>query len=278
MALLTTSTNGALLPDEIGALIVQPVRQKSVALQVATVVTTLNHDYRVPVLEGDGGAAWVAENEEIPLTDAAFDEIIVTPSKVAGLRRISRELADDSNPSAQAIVGDAVAQVLANRVDQAFFGNTITNGPSGLLSVTGVSAVDTGSAIANTDVFAEALSKAEGAGAVVTSFVAHPDTVLALSKVKKQTGSNEPLLGYDASQPTRRQVLGVPLLPSPAVAVGDVWAIPQAKVIAVLRQDVTLDVDRSVFFTADSIAIRATLRVGFAFPHPAAIVRLYDAP
>ncbi|WP_330359216.1 phage major capsid protein [Mycobacteroides abscessus] len=278
MTLLTTSTNGALLPNEIGSLIVQPVRQMSVALSVATIVTTSAHEHRVPIVKGDAGAAWVAEGAEITASDADFDEIVVQPQKVAGLSIISRELAEDSSPSAQAAVGEGLAQSIANKVDAAFFGDTVANGPSGLLSVAGVQTVDTGGTIANTDPFAEALSLAETAGAVVTSFVAHPSTILQLSKVKKQTGSNEPLLGYDASQPTQRQVLGVPLIPSPAVAVGDVWAIPAAKVVIVLRDDVRLEVDRSRYFESDRIGVKATMRVGVAFPHPAAIVRLFDAP
>lgn len=279
MTMLTALSGGThgILPDDLGPLIVQPVRRKSVALRVASVVTTISHEYRVPVLEGDGGAAWVAEGAEIPLTDAEMDEIVVVPSKVAGLRAISRELAEDSAPSAQSIVGEAVAQSIANAVDASFFGSTVANGPSGLLSVTGVQTVDTGGTIANTDPFAEALSLSENEGAAVTAFVANPATVLQLAKVKKQTGSNEPLLGYDASQPTQRQVLGVPLIPCPAVAVGDVWAIPQAKVLVVLRDDVRLDVDRSRYFETDRIGIKATMRVGVAFPHAAAIVRLHDA-
>lgn len=280
MTLLTSPAGGThgLLPDQIGALVTQPVRQMSVALRTATVVTSTSTEYRVPIVEGDAGAMWVAEGGEITATDADFDEIVVRPAKVAGLSIISRELAEDSAPSAQALVGEGLAQSIANKIDAAFFGNTVTNGPSGLLSVTGLSVVDTGGTIANTDPFAEALSKSETVGAQVTSFVAHPATVLTLSKVKKQTGSNEPLLGYDASQPTQRQVLGIPLIPSPAVAVGDVWAIPAAKVVVVLRDDVRLEVDRSRYFESDRVGIKATMRIGFAFPHAAAVVRLYDAP
>ncbi|MGV0778903.1 phage major capsid protein [Mycolicibacterium elephantis] len=276
MTLLTSSTGGALLPNEIGVLITQPVRQMSVAMAVASVVTTTQHEYRVPVVDADASAAWTAEGAEITPSDAEFSEVVVTPPKVAGLSIISRELADDSAPSAQELVGIGLAQSIATKVDAAFFGDTVANGPSGLLSVEGVQTVDTGGTIANTDPFAEALSKAETVGAQVTSFVAHPTTVLALSKVKKQTGSNEPLLGYDAAAPTQRQVLGVPLIPCPAVGAGDVWAIPQAKVLVVLRDDVRLEVDRSAYFSSDRVGIKATMRIGFAFPHPAALVRLTD--
>jgi HK97 family phage major capsid protein len=276
---LLTATSGdthGILPNEIGALIVEPVRRASVAFQVASVVTTSAHEYRIPVVTSDAGAAWTAEGEEINATDAGLDEIIVRPFKVAGLSIVSRELASDSSPSAQQLVGEGLAQSLAAKVDAAFFGNTVLNGPSGLLSVSGVQYVDTAAGIVNTDVFAEALSKAENVGATVSAFVGNPVDVLTLSKVKRLDNSNEPLLSFDATQPTRRQVLGVPLVSSPAVAAGDIWAIPAAKAMVVLREDVTLTVDSSAYFSSDCIGIRATLRVGFAFPHPAAIVRLTD--
>lgn len=274
---LLTATSGdthGILPNEIGALIVEPVRRASVAFQVASVVTTSAHEYRIPVVTSDAGAAWTAEGEEINATDAGLDEIIVRPFKVAGLSIVSRELASDSSPSAQQLVGEGLAQSLAARVDAAFFGNTVLNGPSGLLSVSGVQYVDTAAGIVNTDVFAEALSKAENVGATVSAFVGNPVDVLTLSKVKRLDNSNEPLLSFDATQPTRRQVLGVPLVSSPAVAAGDIWAIPAAKAMVVLREDVTLTVDSSAYFSSDCIGIRATLRVGFAYPHPAAIIRL----
>lgn len=278
---LLTATSGSthgLLPNEIGALVTEPVRRASVAMNVATVVTTINNEYRVPVVVTDAGADWVAEGEEITPTDATMTEIIVRPSKVAGLSVISRELATDSSPSAQQLVGDGLAQSIATKIDAAFFGNTTANGPSGLLSLADVQTVDTGAGIVDTDPFAEAISKAEEVGAVITSFVANPADVLALSKLKKlTTGSNEPLLTADPTQPTRRQVLGVPVISSPAVAVGDVWAIPAAKVMVVLREDVTLAVDESAYFSSDSIGVRATVRVGYAYPHEAAIVRLTAA-
>lgn len=186
MTLLTNTTGGthSLLPDEIGALVVQPVRRMSIALNplVTTGATTLDHEYRVPIVKGDAGAAWIAEGAEIAATDADFDELIVRPQKVGGLSIISRELAEDSSPSAQALVGEGMAQSIANKVDLAFFGSTVTNGPDGPLSLTGVQTVNTGGTITNTDPFAEALSLAETVGARITSFIAHPATVLQMSR------------------------------------------------------------------------------------------------
>lgn len=105
-------------------------------------------------------------------------------------------------------------------------------------------------------------------------FVANPADALVLAKLKDETGSNRPLLGIDATAPTKRNVLGVPLLTSPGVRVGSVWGIPKARAFVVRRQDVTLAVDRSAYFTSDRTAIKATLRVGFGFPRPAALQRV----
>lgn len=49
---------------------------------------------------------------------------------------------------------------------------------------------------------------------------------------------------------------------------------PRVRAILVRRNDVDLAVDRSAYFTSDRTAIRATMRVSFAFPHAAAIQKI----
>ncbi|MCE7480764.1 MULTISPECIES: phage major capsid protein [Actinomycetes] len=50
--------------------------------------------------------------------------------------------------------------------------------------------------------------------------------------------------------------------------------IPKVRAILVRRNDVDLAVDRSAYFTSDRTAIRATMRVSFAFPHAAAVQKI----
>ena len=64
------------------------------------------------------------------------------------------------------------------------------NGPSGLLSLSGVNVVDTGTAIANLDPFHQAKADALADGAELSVFILAPDVALALSKAKQATGSN----------------------------------------------------------------------------------------
>lgn len=275
MALYTSGAEGILTPEEVGALIVQPVEKASVAMQVATVVHTGSHEFRIPIVTSDATAAWTPEGQDITPSDAGVDEITVAPDKLAALSIISTELANDSSPEATGLVGNSIARDLARKVDAAFFGDTIANGPDGIESLAGRQTVANG-AITNVDDFAEAVSLAENVGAQVTAFVANANTVLSLSKLKKATGSNEPLLQPDPTLPTRRQILGVPLWSVPNTVLPDavIWALDGSRVYVVIRQDVDLRVDESRYFESDRIGIRATLRIGFGYPHQAALVRI----
>jgi len=276
MTLLDSTAGGILRPEDVGPLIVRPVSLASRAFLVSTQVQTASKDYRLPIVNADPSASFVAEGQEIPVTDADIEELIVTPGKVAGLTVVSRELAEDSSPEATQVVGDGLARDIAKQVDAAFFGTTTANGPDGLRNLSGVTVVDATGALVNLDAFAEAIAESLNVGGTITSFVASPTVALALAQLKQfgATDSNVPLLQPDPTQPTRRLVQGVPLIISPAVGDDVVWGIPQEFSFAVLHNDVTLDVDTSAFFTSDRVGVRTTLRVGFGWPHPASIVRI----
>ncbi|QKW05576.1 phage major capsid protein [Streptomyces sp. NA04227] len=271
-----TTAPGAegITPDQYAALLIQPVQGESVAFQVATQITTEATRTHLPIVQEDTGAAWTREGDEIPVEDATLGEEIVTPAKVAGLTVVSSELAEDSNPQAQQIVGDGLARSIARQVDAAFFGRLPDPAPRGLEAVQGVTTVTAGKKWANLDPFLEAIAQAETVGATLTSFTAHPTDALALATLKEQTGSNRPLLGSDPTAPTRRVIAGVPLHVSSAVTPGTVWGLPKDRVFVVLRRDVKVDVSAEPFFTSDQVAVRGTCRIGFGHPHPAAITRV----
>ena len=123
--------------------------------------------------------------------------------KLAGLSILSNELVNDSDPSALQVVGDGLVRDLRTRLDAAYFGTTVANAPDGIQALAGVTTV-TGGTITNLDAFADAVSKAEVVWQHITSWVAHPNTVLTLMKLKDEANSNRPLLGTDPSQPAPR--------------------------------------------------------------------------
>lgn len=272
-----TSTGGAaiLTPEQVEALVIRPLQADSVATQASTIINTASSSTRIPIVGADPTTGWVAEGAEISASDPTLAEIDVTVKKLAGLTAITNELAADSNPAAQSVVGEGLVRDLRAKLDAAFFAaTTATNAPAGLGTLAGVSTIEAPAAFGNLDDFAEAIAAAETLGRTITSFVANPADALALSVLKDQTGSNRPLLQSDPTLPTRRLILGVPLLVSAAVTPGTVWAIPAAQSYVVIRTDASVVVDSSAFFSSDRLAVRATLRVGFAFPHAAAISKI----
>lgn len=277
MTLFTTTDDvKGISPDAISALITLPVEQASIAAQVATVVPTTATRTHIPLVTADPSASWVAEGAEIGASDPTIDDVVVEPAKIAGLTVITNELAADTSPAAASIVGSGLSRDIARKIDVAFFG---TNGasavqPDGLEDLAGVTDVDAGAAWANLDPFAEAIANGEGLGAPITAFVANPADALILATLKEASTSNRPLLSPDPTQPSKRLLQGVALFVSPGVTAGTIWGIPKDRTFLVRRSDVDLQIDRSAYFTSDRTAIRATMRVAFAFAHAAAIQKI----
>lgn len=278
MTLLETgqdAASGILTPETVSALVVRPVTQASRIFAVSTTVTTQTKDYRLPIVNTDPTSGFVAEGQEIGVSDPDILELVITPAKVAGIVVVSRELANDSNPEATDVVGEGLGRDIAKKIDAAAFGTSTANGPDGLRALAGVTEIDATGPLENLDAFAEAISEAENVGAQLTSFVASPAVALALSQLKTGSQLNTPLLGSSATDPTVRLALGIPIVVSPAVGDDVVWGIPKTFSYCVIRDDeVMLDVDKSPFWSSDRIGVKATLRVSWGWPHPAAIQKL----
>lgn len=279
MATLSTTANGRpLLVDDVATLLVQPTINLAIADKVATTVTTPSTVFRVPSVTADPSAAWVTEGSEIPVSNATVAELDVTPAKLAGLSVISSELAADSSPAAAQVVGDGLARDMSRRLDAAFFGALPAPAPAGLAALSGVQSVIDAAAFASLDAFITAISLAETVGATITDFAVGPTTALQLAKIKELSGGTRPLLSMgDPTAPSRRMISGVPLHVSAAIPDGIAWALDRSRVWLVVREDSTVIADSSVFFTSDRVAVRGTMRVGFAFPHAASIVRIATA-
>lgn len=277
---MNTSNLSAISPDQIEQLVVQPVEANSIALQAGTLVTTDATRTKIPRVTADPSASWVAEGAEIGTSDPTVDDITVTPEKLAGLVVVSTEAAEDTSPAAADMIGDGLARDIAKKLDAAFFGTSPASSaqPEGLEDLAGVTEVDAGTAWADLDPFAAALSNAEGHGVQVSNFVANPADALLLSQLKESTSSIRPLLGADATTATRRLIQGVPLLVSSAVTAGTIWGIPKQRAVIVRRKDVELDVDASAYFTSYRTAVRAILRVGFGFTDPATVQKVMLSP
>ena len=178
MALTTTGGASILTPEEVGALVVRPLMEQSVAAQVSTVVQTSSHDFRVPVVSAPTPPPRGPLKAPKSLSDPTITEVVVTPKKLAGLTVITNELAADSSPAALQVVGDGLVRDLKRKLDAAYFGNTTTNGPNGL-RFTHHRPVDAGDAWTNLDAFEGARVGSRNPVHQLGAFVANPATALA---------------------------------------------------------------------------------------------------
>lgn len=277
MAFQHSNVADAFTPADYGELLNKAIQARSTAFQVTTLYTTDKVKVNFPLWISDPAVTWLAELEEITPTDGSTGEVSCTPSKVGGIQTVSNESADDSDPAIADQVAAAIANQIAHSVDSAFLGDGTSGGsaaktPDGLLS-TAYQTVDTGSGITNLDFFISAIFKAQSVGATITHWVMDPTTAETLSKLKKATGSNEPLLELVADG---FRLAGIPVLTNAAVDADTVaWGIDSTRTKTVLRKGT--EVKRFDVPRIDAIDVRGISRVGFAFLHPQANVRLFDA-
>lgn len=275
MAVFDSNLAQAWTPEDYGKLIDTVIAAKSIAFQAGTVISTSSESFRTPMHTADPSVGWYAENTQISLTDPDTNELVVTPKKVAGLTQISNEAAADTNPAVADQVGQSLGRAVAKKIDAAFFASTTTNGPSGILSLTGINVVDTGTVtLTSLDPFHEATAAALADGATLTHFILAPDVALTLAKAKQQTDSN---MGLLASVGDGITLAGVPVLVSTDVAAGNAWGVDAAQILVVQRTGTTVVRSTEAAFDYDAVQVRATARVGFGFANPAGVVRLYDA-
>lgn len=265
--LTSTPGNSGILPPEYGALITGPLTETAIAFdpRVSRTVTTSLHEFRAPLFKEGGTASWVAEGEEIQLSKPSLDEVRIVPSKAAGIRALSRELVEDSDPSAQELVGAELARSLVEQVDTAFFGDLAAPAAKGLGSVSPTTA---SGALTSLDLIHDAKAAAEAQGGRPTALLAHPLDVLRLVKLKDAEGSARGLL------PDATTVAGVPVVSTEFATEGEPWLVDSSAILTVLRDDTSIAINEATYFTSDRIAIRGTVRVGFGFVRPSALVKI----
>ncbi len=278
MSMKRTDTASAWLPEDYGRLLDLEVQAKAAAARVSTVFSTDKEKVSFPLWVSSPTPSWLNELEDIPLTDGDTDEVTAFPKKTISLTLVSNELAADANPDIASQIARAASNKIVTSIDAAFFNDgTDTKAPAGLLSLVDESdaalytEVDPGASLANLDPFIEARYAAEAANASLTHWLVTPATAEALSKLKRQTGSNQSLIQFVEDGIT---VAGLPVVTSTHVdASTTAWGVDKSQLRYVSRLGST--VERFPSVTNDGLYIRAKSRVDFAFLNPAGIVRIW---
>lgn len=267
---------------------------QSVALRSGIqVLRTENDSLVVPRLLSDQVAYWTSEGSPITDSDPTADTMTATPRKVAALTAISNEVIDDSSPPVLQSFGMQIIRSLALAFDLGVFQGTGTPPQiQGIRGTTGIQDVfmgDNGAAPTSLDEYAEAIGLLESENAEAGAIVMAPRTWGDLLKLKEQTtGSNKPLLQESAgsgSQGIERRIYGVPVYLSSQLAVNEVkgtsgsvcssaYVYQPDQLVAVIRRETTVEVDRSRLFNSDQSEMRAIMRADLLVPNPKAVVRI----
>lgn len=269
MSTMMTTNVQALASSESAALILGPLLDEGLGTrpEIAQVAQTGATEYRVPVVRAGAAAAWVREGEEITPSGLDLEELIITPAKLAGLVPISRELAEDSAPSAVEEVGRSLATSVIFHADAALLGNAEAPGPEGLAHQDGVQEID-GGGLDSLDPLHAAKTEIAVAGGTATSIVAHPRDILRLAQLKDADGSNRGLVEDTTT------VVGLPLFPSAHATEGTIWVLDSQAITTVIRSTVEVESSRDVYFSSDRIAVRATARMAYGFAYPERLARI----
>jgi HK97 family phage major capsid protein len=177
-----TGSAGGFLAATQNMSFIDILRARSVAMAMgATRMTGLSGNVTVPRQTGAATAAWLAnETTAVAESDQVFSQMALTPRNVAAYTEVSRQLMLQSDPSAEMLVMNDLAAVVALAVDNASInGSGAAGQPLGIVNTVGIGAV-TGTSLAyagvlefQTDVMtANALVNPAASGYVATPIVA----------------------------------------------------------------------------------------------------------
>jgi HK97 family phage major capsid protein len=135
-----TTTAGDLIPtDHRADLYIGPLRDSLVvrSLGVRT-LSGLRGNLEIPKAGTGIVSGWVNENEALPEGNLTFEGVTMKPRHVGAISSWSRQLAQQSDPSIEALLRDDLAYAIGRAVDTAIIGGDGVKEPLGILKTTGI--------------------------------------------------------------------------------------------------------------------------------------------
>jgi HK97 family phage major capsid protein len=209
------------------------------------------------------------ESTQITASNQVFQQVSLSPKTVAAFTVISRQLALQSSPSAEAVVMNDLAAVLAVAMDLAAIAGTASGGqPQGIIGTAGVGSV-TGTSLAYDDLLefqsdvltSLALINPAACGYLTTTAIA-----AALAFRQKFTGTDATLWQGNIAQGV---LAGFPAFSTDQVPTGDLVFGDWSQLLIGEWGILELMSDPFTNFATARIGIRAFLTCDIALRHPA---------
>ena len=143
-AAMTTGTAAAVAPESFRPdLFVSALTSTTIINRLgATTLTGLTGDVVIPRETGSPNVAWVNENEALPIDDATFDSLTLTPHHVGVITELSRQLIMQASPQVETLVRGMMSRNIALEIDRAAIaGSGVGAEPRGILNDPAVASV-----------------------------------------------------------------------------------------------------------------------------------------
>lgn len=124
---------GYTVPDEFEKKLVQALEDNNLFRGLATVIRTSSGTRKIPIAQDNGEASWIDEGEEIPESDTAFSQTMLSAYKLGTMIKISNELLNDSAFDLATYIAQRFGVRMGNAEERAFITGDGVGKPLGLL-------------------------------------------------------------------------------------------------------------------------------------------------
>ena len=177
---------GYLVPDEFDQKIIKALESENVMRKIARVIRTESGERRIPVVDLEGEAAWVDENEELPESDDKFGQISLNSYKAGTLIKVSEELLHDSVFDLEAHIADSFAKRIGRLEEEAFINGDGKGKPTGFLR--DAQTVKTEGTAMTTDDMIDLIHSLDRSYRKKAVFLANDNTIRELRKLRDAEG------------------------------------------------------------------------------------------
>jgi HK97 family phage major capsid protein len=144
---LTVANNNVLAPLEYGREVLKLLRLLSPIRQYARVVSIGARQVSYPRRTGSTAASWVAnETDARSESETSYEQALITPGELATYTDISQQLIEDNEYDLPGEISQDLAESFAIAEGTSFVSGSGTHQPTGLLTSTAISSMNTGNA------------------------------------------------------------------------------------------------------------------------------------
>ena len=127
------SEGGYTVPDEFDKQLIEGLEDENIMRGLVHIIRTGSGEHKIPIVASHGTGSWVEEEQQIPESDDAFSQVILTAHKFATMIRISRELLNDSAFDLAAYISHEFVRRAGAAEEQAILTGDGSHKPIGLL-------------------------------------------------------------------------------------------------------------------------------------------------